>query len=183
MIAASKQQRRYVLIATQGVFFLSLLWCGLISHSHRAQVDGISFYGVHRTTIPILATGFVLAGAGLWLFSLEMPFPKWINYSLRAIAVSLVGLLLTPYTAGTLSNWVHMSVGVAGAVLELFIGIALLQRDRRSWSWLVFAVQLGAGLIAASSLPDWHFSYLLEGEFFYEVGFSLVLLRWYEILP
>jgi hypothetical protein len=94
-----------------------------------------------------------------------------------------VGLLLTPYTAGTLSNWAHMSVGVAGAVLELFIGIALLQRDRRSWSWLVFAVQLGAGLIAAASLPDWHFGYLLEGEFFYEVGFSLVLLRWYEILP
>jgi hypothetical protein len=75
-------------------------------------------------------------------------------------------------------NWSHMTTGVTIALTQLAITVLLLAKRRTARSVLGFAVQLGGGILAAASLPDWHFTYLLQGETIYYVGFGWCLIEW-----
>ena len=172
---------RHVLAFTQLGFFLLLATCVLMDHSATVENDGISFYGVHATTLPIIAAAFAIGAGGLWrtarYFS-AIHAPRLTTAGLRFVAVGLVALLLTPFNHGTVLNWMHMSIGVAMALVQLAISILLLVRRPSTRPALGFALQLIGGVVAALSLPDWHLAYLLQGETIYEVGFSWCLIEW-----
>ena len=174
------------LAVTQAVFFTLLAWCVAIDHSEVAQVDGISFYGVYHRTIPLLALAFVVAAWGLWRAAghyAVLGAPALAVYGVRVVALGLFVVIATPFNQGTFLNWTHMTAGVAMALVQGAITIALVRRAPRRASWIAFAVQLGGGLLAAFSLPDWHFPFMLAGEVTYQVGFALGLLTWMVILP
>lgn len=179
-------QARHVLVVTQVVFFFALLVCFFINHGSTAQADGISFYGVYAPTIAIVITGFTVAAFGLWRtasYFTRTDAPVFSVVGLRTIALGLFALLLTPYNQGTFLNWAHMVVGVSMALIQLGIVILLLQRRRTTLCVAGFAIQLIGGIIGAFSLPDWSFTFLLQGETLFEIGFGLCLIEWtYAIL-
>lgn len=173
-------------MVTQSIFFGALLWCWWQSHSLAARTDGISYYGVHANTLPVIGVGFLIASAGLWRASTyfaQVGEGRWLVRALQTVAVSLVSLLVTPYTGGTFLNWAHMTLGVVGALAQLVIAMSLVRRDRRPLTVSIFVIQLVAGGVAAAALPDWHFPFLLQGEAGYELGFALVLWRWIFLSP
>jgi hypothetical protein len=174
-------QSRQLLALTQVVFFFTLLVCLLIDHSRVAENDGISFYGVDARTLPLLFTGFVVASFGLWRTAAHFSTvnaPALTVVGLRIVSVGLFVLLATPFNRGTIMNWAHMSTGVSLAIIQAAITVLLLSRRLTSRSVFGAALQLLGGLVAAASLPDWHFQYLLQGEILYEIGFGWCLIEW-----
>jgi hypothetical protein len=174
-------QTRHILLATQALFFLTLGWCLILNHSATAENDGISFYGVYHETVLFLVFGYATAFVGLWRTSTHfkesgVPSLTWIG--LRVIAVLLIVLLATPYNRGTFLNWAHMSAGIVGAVFELEIALQLVRESRRLRTVIGLVVLLIGGGIAAASLPDWHFEYLLQGQIIFQIGFSWCLIEW-----
>lgn len=176
---------RHVLVLTQSLFFCSLLVCFVINHSPTAEVDGISFYGVYGPTILILIAGFTIAAAGLWRTARYFAIteaPVFSVVGLRILSLGLFALLLSPFNQGTFLNWAHMVTGVTMSLIQLGIAILILRMRRSALSLTGFAVQLLGGIIGALSLPDWSFTYLLQGETLFEIGFGLCLIQWtYEI--
>jgi hypothetical protein len=173
------------LAATQAIFFTLLSWCVAIDHSETAQADGVSFYGVYHRTILLLALAFVVAAWGLWRAAghyASLGAPTLAVYGVRVVALGLFVVIATPFNQGTFLNWTHMTAGVAMALVQAGITIALVRRVSRPASWSAFSVQLFGGLLAAFSLPDWHFPYMLAGEVIYEAGFALSLLTWMVVL-
>lgn len=171
---------RRILLVTQLAFFATLIACWIIAGGSKASTDGISYYGVYLPTLPIITTGYLLAGFGLWRTSTyfqKLEQPGVVVYGLRFIAVGVIGLLLTPYNANGLLNVLHTILGVSGALTQVIMAIVLL-RPLHSWrGWLAFAVQIGGGLVAFAALPDWKFGYLLQGETIFQIGFGWCLLE------
>jgi hypothetical protein len=174
-------QTRHILLVTQSLFFLALAWCLILNHSATAESDGISFYGVYHETVALLIGGYAVAFVGLWKTSThfraaDVPALTWVG--LRAIAILLFVLLATPYNRGAFLNWTHMAAGVLGALVQLEVALQLV-RESRSWRTVTgLAVLLLGGVIAAASLPDWHFEYLLQGEIVFQLGFAWCLIEW-----
>jgi hypothetical protein len=178
---SASQVARRLLIVTQVIFFGALFWCVLLVHDHAVENAGISYYGVHARTIPLAIIGYVTAAIGVWrastiLRDAGVEAIGWVG--LRCVAVMLILLLLTPYNGGTILNWAHMTIGVAGALVQLTMTAALWRRTRSSSVGLAGAVQLLGGIVAALSLPDWSFEYLLVGEIVFQAGFAWCLLEW-----
>jgi hypothetical protein len=174
-------QTRHVLLVTQSMFFFALAWCLILNHSATAENDGISFYGVYHETIALLIGGYAVAFVGLWITSTRfkaagVPTFTWV--SLRAIALLLFVLLATPYNRGAFLNWTHMIAGVCGAIFQLEVALQLVRESRSFRTVLGLAVLLLGGVIAAASLPDWHFEYLLQGEIVFQAGFAWCLIEW-----
>jgi hypothetical protein len=174
-------QTRHVLLVTQSLFFFALAWCLVLNHSATAEIDGISFYGVYHETLPLLIGGYAAAFVGLWVTSTHfkmagVPALTWVG--LRAIAVLLFVLLATPYNRGALLNWTHMIAGIVGAILQLEVALQLVRESRSLRTVLGLAVLLVGGVLAAASLPDWHFEYLLQGEIVFQIGFAWCLIEW-----
>lgn len=63
-------------------------------------------------------------------------------------------------------------------MIQLAIAVMLLAKRRGFRPVAGFALQLVGGVIAAASLPDWHFAFLLQGETIFEIGFGLCLIEW-----
>jgi len=174
-------QTRHVLLGTQSLFFFALAWCLVLNHSATAESDGISFYGVYHETLPLLIGGYVAAFVGLWVTSTHfrvagVPTLTWVG--LRAIAVLLFVLLATPYNQGALLNWTHMIAGIVGAIVQLEVALQLVRESRSLRTVLGLALLVLGGVLAAASLPDWHFEYLLQGEIVFQIGFAWCLIEW-----
>ncbi len=67
-----------------------------------------------------------------------------------------------------------MTAGVLGSLLELEVALQLLRQKRTPRTVLGLVVPL----FADASLPDWHITYLLQGEIIFQIGFSWSLVEW-----
>ncbi|MHB1907060.1 MAG: hypothetical protein ACYCRG_09185 [Acidimicrobiales bacterium] len=172
---------RRIILASQGVFFGALALCVLLIHDHVAQNDGISYYGVHAETIVLAVVGYVVAAVGLWWFAgilrgEGIEAVGWI--SARVVSVMLILLLVTPYNEGAFLNWAHMTVGVVGALVQLGASWRIMRRRATTMANVGFWVLMVGGVVAAASLPDWHFTHLLTGEIVFEIGYALCVTEW-----
>ena len=173
------------MVATQGVFFAALVVCVLINASYTAQNDGISFYGVYGPTIALVVVGYGTAAVGLWRVGqwfARHGGPAVLFLGARVVAVGLMLLLITPYDEGAFLNWSHMTVGVVVALVQLASTIALLRRGATGRRVLLLSFQLAGGIVAAASLPDWHFPMLLAGESVYALAYALSLYAWVDVV-
>ena len=174
-----------LLALTQGLFFASLGLCIAINHSVTASNDGISFYGVDPSTIVLVIVGYAAASIGIYSASnwlRDASAPATAVRGARAVAIGLPLLLATPYNEGPVWNWAHMTVGVAMALAQGAATISLVRRRGGAGSWVVFSIQLAGGLLAAASLPDWSFPWLLPGETVYELAYGASLFLWIDEL-
>lgn len=184
--SSATAQARQVLVATQVVFFVCVALCVAIAHPRDAEVYGISYYGVHAATLPLVAIGYGVGAVGLWRtarYLAPLDVPTIFTGGLRVIAVALPLLLLTPFNHGAFFNWAHMCIGIVIGVTQMSTTTYLLLRQRRVATTLAFLVQLAGGLVAAVSLPDWGFNHMLEGEVVFEVGFAWCLILWTHVAP
>ena len=176
---------RRLLATTQVIFFASLALCVIVNHSTKAQQDGISFYGVWPPTVIVVVAGYAAGGLGLWRagsWFRAAAAPSSVFLGVRVVALGLPLLLATPYDEGAVLNWTHITIGVAMALVQAAGTIALVRRRSRVDAWVLFAAQLAGGLLAAASLPTWHFAFLLQGEIVYELAYGVSLIVWvYEL--
>jgi hypothetical protein len=141
-------QTRHFLLGTQLLFFFALAWCLILNHGPTAENDGISFYGVHHETVPLLIGGYAAAFVGLWRTSTHFKVSgvstfTWVG--LRVIAILLFVLLATPFNRGAFLDWTHMVAGVLGSLLELEVALQLVRESRALRTVLGLAVLLLAG--------------------------------------
>ncbi len=179
MRSALDVARRYV-ITSQVTFFVPLAVCVVWNHSRAANVDGISYYGVHVPTLPLVSVGYLGGATFLALASrtVRHELPREFSWGLSVVAMSLPVLLLTPYSAGPWWNWSHMVVGIVSALVEFALAIDLVVRRPGRTNYAAGGVQLLGGLLAAASLPSWNFPHLLPGEILFELGFAWTMIRW-----
>lgn len=180
----SEREARQVLLGTQIFFFATVLLCLLIVHGEIVENDGISYFGIDHRTVEVLVLSFTVAAYGLWRTSTyfqKVQAPVLLVTGLRAIAVSLFVLLITPFNKGTFLNWTHMITGVAMALVELAIAVQLSVDHRSTASVAALSIGLAGGILAALSLPNWNFPHLLQGEIIYELGFSWCLFQWLRV--
>ncbi len=177
---------RHALVATQVVFFTCVLGCVLVDPSNQAELYGISYYGVHAPTLPLVAIGYGVGAVGMWRaarYVVLLQAPVFVAIGLRVVAIALPLELLTPFNHGAFFNWAHMMIGIIIGVTQMATGTLLLLRQPRGVTLIVFLVQLAGGIVAAFSLPDWGFNHMLEGEMIFEVGFSWCLVLWTYLDP
>lgn len=178
-------QARGILLRSQAIFYLLLATCVGINHGPSARVDGISFYGVYHRTVVLLVVGFGVAAIGLWRAAtclVDSDAPLLVRRVMRLVVGGLFALLITPFNRGTLLNWTHMTIGVSIALLQMSVALSLVARRRSLRSLGSLLVLLVGGALAAASLPDWNFPYLLQDEVIYQVGFGWCLVEWTHVL-
>jgi len=173
-------------VATQVVFFVCVALCVLNTYPRDAEVYGISYYGVHAPTLPLVSIGYGVGALGLWRtarYFAPLDVPTMFAPGLRVVALALPLLLLTPFNHGSFFNWAHMMIGIVIGVTQMGVSTYLLFRQRRRATTVAFFLQLAGGIIAALSLPDWSFDHMLEGELVFEVGFAWCLILWTYVAP
>jgi hypothetical protein len=176
---------RRIPLRSQGIFFLLLAICIGFDHGSASRTNIISFYGVYHRTVVLLVLGFGAAATGLWRaasYFVEGDAPLLVRSVMRLVAVGLFALLITPFGRGALLNLTHMTVGVSIALLQLSITLSLVARVRSPRSIAILVVLLLGGAMAAASLPNWNFPFLLPGEVIYQLGFGWCLVEWSRAL-
>jgi hypothetical protein len=185
-VSPAPVQARHVLIATQVVFFICVVMCIFVAHSREAEIYGISYYGVHAPTLPLVAIGYGVGSVGLWRtakYLSPLDVPAIFAPGLRVVAVALPLLLITPFNHGAFFNWAHMMVGIVIGVTQMAISTYLVFRQRKFPTTVAFLLQLAGGIVAAVSLPDWGFNHMLDGEMVFELGFAWCLILWTFVAP
>lgn len=150
-----------------------------MQHSSAVRNDGISYYGVHVNTLPVIAVGYLAGSASVWYLArafMMMAASKLLTLALVLVGIGLPLLLLTPYNGGATLNLLHTVCGTVVGASEVLVGLFALRHRMNRWVLVGFVVELVGGIIAAASLPDWHFSHLLGGEILLQIGFTVVLL-------
>ena len=113
----------------QGLLFGGAVLCVLLDPGGLTANNGVSYYGVRLRTIPVLAVALLGAAVytrrGLRLLAPATLFPAFVGRSGDAFALLLVGILVTPYTVGTLVDWTHRLLGSALFVVQLVLGARL----------------------------------------------------------
>lgn len=171
---------RHYLIRSQLLIYATWLICILLAPASLSANSGLSYFGVHKLTIVPFSFG-MLASAYFILKSLhfqsnEQIKSRWFNYALRAIALCMVGIIITPYSFGSWFDTAHRTFGISLFSIQLLL--ALWQVFiKRSWSnYGLLALQITGGLISLVYLNPTH-GYLIQGQLLFQMAFSIILLR------
>jgi lipid-A-disaccharide synthase-like uncharacterized protein len=164
----------------QVMLFGGVLGCVVLLPGGLSANNGISYYGVHLLTVPVLAVALLSAAGytrrGLRLLAPVTPGPDFLRRSADAFAVLLVGILLTPYTVGMVMDWTHRGIGSALFVLQLVLGARLVGWTRDAVAAAFWGVQLLGGVASAVYVLRAQ-GYELETQTLFQLGFGALVLR------
>jgi hypothetical protein len=167
------------LIIGSGGFFASVAICIAIAHDPTVERDGISYFSVRATTLPVILVGYASVITAMLVSARRFPddeLGRRLALPLRCMPVFFVLLLLTPFNKGTAFNWTHMTVGVTLALSQGVVTVWLCTVLPATRVLAAAFVELTGGLVSALSLPDSSFNYLLQGELLFNLGFCLCLV-------
>jgi hypothetical protein len=169
---------RPLLLGSTG-FFASVAVCLAISHSTTTEHDGISYFSVRSTTLPVILLGYLCVITGMLAAAHRFPDEDLGNrlaLPMRCLPVLFVGLLCTPFNKGAFLNWTHMTVGVMLAISQGVVTVWLCSVLPAFRVLAAAGLELVGGLVCALSLPDTSFNFLLQGELLFNLGFCLCLI-------
>ncbi len=168
------------LMAADLFIFGTMVIVEVVWPTGHVDAYGMSFYMTHvRTFIP-LATGFGIAVALLFRAASDLPptgATLMVRRSLQAMAVLLIGILITPYTWGTFFNWAHMTLAAMLFVIQISLSFWLVEWHVSTiFNWFVLTIEAASGFVAMISLPDFGINLLFLGEIGFQLTFSALLL-------
>ncbi len=141
---------------------------------------GVSYYMTHLRTFVPLATGFVITIALLFKAASDLPaagITLPIKRSIQAVAILLLGILVTPYTWGTFFNWAHMTLAAILFVIQISLSFWLVEWQLPTiFNWFALTMEAASGFVAMISLPDFGINLLFLGEIGFQISFSALLL-------
>lgn len=160
-------------------FFASVAVCLAISHSATTEHDGISYFSVRSTTLPVILLGYLCVITGMLAAVRRLPDEDLGNrlaLPMKCMPVLFVALLCTPFNKGTFLNWTHMTVGVTLAMAQGVITVWLCSVLPALRVLAAAGLELVGGIVCALSLPGSSFNFLLQGELLFNLGFCLCLI-------
>lgn len=166
---------------SQFSFFGSLLVCFLLDPRVITGNLGISYYGNYQLTIipyliGLLLTSYFIIRAARALPRTSRTFNAMAEI-LTAVALLIVGVLLTPYSVATLFDRAHVLTSGILFVVELALAIWLVVMTYRDWvSLTLLTAQLVGALIAMISLVT-SIELMLTGQVIAQLAFGLLLIR------
>lgn len=166
---------------SQFSFFGSLVVCFMLEPTVIASNLGISYYGNHKLTIipyllGLLLTSYFIIKAARALPRMSRTFNA-LAEALIAIALLIVGVLLTPYSVTTLFDRAHVLASGILFVVELVLATWLIMMtygDRVSLALLI--IQIFGAIIATVSLVT-SIELMLTGQVITQLAFGLLLIR------
>jgi hypothetical protein len=170
---------RRALIAGSAGFWASIAVCLAIAHDATVEHDGISYFSVRATTLPVIVLGYAAVIAGMLVAARRLPdddLGRRLALPMRCMPAVVVALLVTPFNKGTALNWTHMTLGVTLATSQAVVTAWLCMVLPALRVLAAGLLQLVGGVVAALSLPDTSFNYLLQGELLVNLGFCACLV-------
>lgn len=137
------------------VLVVTVAVCALLGHDATTRRDGLSWFGVHARTVLPYATGLGAVAALQWAAADRLPDgerTEAVRRFLRVSALLVVGLLLTPYSAGAVVDALHRTFGATLFALQLLVATWFWLTCRGRVAGVLLVVQLVAGLAAAAAL-------------------------------
>lgn len=168
----------------QALLYAGLVVCVLIKPSGLAANDGISYYGIYRETFLPYAIG--LLGAAYFAVRTIDQLPvheRLLRLSLKIYAPLIVGIVITPYAAGWLMDYLHTACGAALFSLQLLLSCYLAWRLHYVW-WVLFLVltELTSGLLSAIYLGP-AYGFLFQTQIIFQGAFGALLVLSLPKLP
>jgi hypothetical protein len=164
-----RPQAERLLSAGISAFVLGMAVCIAIEPAGLRLDFGISYYGTRLATVAPFSAGilgFALAG---WLSARAIAdqAPDLVTWSLQAFSVLLVGVVLTPYSAGPLFDAAHTWIGSIAFVIALGETVFIVvDASWRADAVVLLCVMLVAGWLCAHWVPMRH-GWLIEAQFVY----------------
>jgi hypothetical protein len=174
------------LVLAQACLLGGLMVCVGLKPKGLTANDGISYYGIFaRTVVPY---GFALLGSAvcvrraLWWAAPASPNPDYLRRVANGLAVMSAGVVLTPYSANLLFDWVHTMLGAAVFVLQLVLGARLLGwSGGDAWVATFLVTQFLSGVFCAVYVLPKH-GWLIQGQLAFQVSFGALLMRTVRVL-
>ncbi len=114
-----------------------------------------------------------------------MPDREWLATSVRVGAALLVGIVITPYTAGTGFNWLHTTFGSMLLIIQLLTSARLAFSKPINWAlrslWLL---ELVCGVIFRqqyTSRPA--HGYLIESQIAFQIAYGIIIIYTLRTMP
>lgn len=158
---------------------LTILGCMLRVFNNQVSSDGMSYYGVHRKTIPILIVG--LSVCTIWFIKASRQFDvpgvgHSVSKSIRIFLAAVFMIFITPYSVNNDFDLAHRAIGTLLFLWQLALSLEwTLGRARDLVSWLAISLELTGGLIAFLALSVETHGYQFEGQLIFQIGFFLLL--------
>lgn len=174
------------LVLGQSCLLSGLMICVALKPKGLTANDGISYYGIFaRTVVPY---AFALIGSALCVrralrwSAPSSPNPAHLHRVANWLAVMSVGVVLTPYSASLLFDWVHTLLGAAVFVLQLVLGAQLLGwSGGDAWGAAFLVTQFLSGVVCAVYVLPEH-GWLIEGQLAFQLAFGALLMRTASVL-
>jgi hypothetical protein len=169
------------LILGQAVLYVGLLMCVALKPDGLGANDGISYYGIFRQTVVPYAIAILGPGYFIWTaLRTAAPFapaPVYLRRMANCLAALSVLVVLTPYSANPVFDWVHTLAGAFLFVLQLLLGLRLLGwSGGDGWTSGLLLLQFLSGLFCAVYVLPKH-GFLLQGEVVFQIAFGALLVR------
>jgi len=178
-----KRGAQYIL--TGLIVFLSLLLvCILIRPVGLVVNSGVSYYGNHPETWVLYTLAFLINSSLLWRASQVIgdknKIDKYIKIALKAVAILMIGILLTPYNAFNMTslNLVHRTIGTTLFSIQMIMIIAIAVSVYRDWFnilLLITATLSGYAAIIYLLQPT---GYMIEAQIIFQISIWLSFVRY-----
>ncbi|HVC08620.1 MAG TPA: hypothetical protein VNH15_01610 [Elusimicrobiota bacterium] len=174
-------QAAWYVTYSQIIFFSTLAICVALVHLPVLDHRGLSYYGTIRATLIPYSTGMILAGYFMAKAAHVMPKGRrslWIlSEALLVLAVSTVGIWLTPYSLDAFFHWAHFAASAFLFIVELILAMWLaLGLRRRAINLSLLAAQMaGVSIALASEVGALRRMFL--GEVITQLAFGVLLVH------
>lgn len=174
-----------LIVMGQLCFYVFLVIAILLKPAGLAANDGISYFGIYKSTfLPYAAS--LLGSAYFSIQSADRITNSdyhLLAWWLQTMALLSVGIVITPYAAGHLMDYLHTAFGSILFAGQLLISIWLTSRvGHKTWPLMLTLVELIAGIASAIYLRPTH-GFLLQAQVVFQAAFGGLLLYFARKLP
>lgn len=165
-------------------FFSLLAVCIIIRPAGLVVNSGISYYGNHAQTLVPFVLAFLINSYLLWQAASAIgdnnKIDKYLKIVLKVVAISMIGILLTPYNVLNMVglNLVHRTIGTAMFSVQMIMAVAIVisgYRDKVNIFLLMAATLSGYAAIVYLLQPT---GYMIEAQIIFQISIWSLFIRY-----